>query len=268
MQTQTAQILTASEMARLAPAIFATQKHESRKEHYGFVNTADILESLAKDGWQPSYVGVKRARTEKSRFYGSHTLRLRHVDAKPIEALQGVMEIVLRNGHDGSSAIVGNAGVFRFVCANGLVCGTTIAGFRVFHHRNAIDDVRNAIARMRDDLPRLVGTVDAWRSTQLQAEEQQLLAEGAARLRWSETATPVQAQQLLTARRMEDASNDLWTTFNRIQENVIQGGLRGRTATNRRMTTRRVGSGMVENKLNRELWALAEGMAKLKGVAA
>jgi hypothetical protein len=63
---------------------------------------------------------------------------------------------------------------------------------------------------------------------------------------------------------MGDYKDDLWTTFNRVQENLINGGVRGRSATGRRMSTRAVG-GVNENvKLNKALWSLADGLAQLK----
>jgi hypothetical protein len=52
--------------------------------------------------------------------------------------------------------------------------------------------------------------------------------------------------------------------FNRVQENLIKGGVAGRAATGRRTTTRAVG-GVTENvKLNKALWTLADSMAALK----
>jgi hypothetical protein len=66
------------------------------------------------------------------------------------------------------------------------------------------------------------------------------------------------------ARRPEDLGNSLWTTFQRVQENVIQGGQPGRTAQGRRMRTRPVASIDRGVSLNRALWMLAEEMRKLK----
>jgi len=37
--------------------------------------------------------------------------------------------------------------------------------------------------------------------------------------------TPINPEQLLEARCAADQGNDLWLTFNRVQENVIRGGL-------------------------------------------
>ncbi len=76
------------------------------------------------------------------------------------------------------------------------------------------------------------------------------------------------AKQILTPRRHDDNKSDLWATFNRVQENVIKGGLRGVTvkANGERQNrkTREV-NGIDQNvRLNRALWTLAEKMAELK----
>ena len=63
---------------------------------------------------------------------------------------------------------------------------------------------------------------------------------------------------------MDDRAPDLWTTFNRVQENIIKGGVRGRNATGKRVTTRAVNGIDQDIKLNRALWVLAEEMRKLK----
>jgi hypothetical protein len=74
----------------------------------------------------------------------------------------------------------------------------------------------------------------------------------------------VTESQLLTPRRIDDRASDLWTTFNRVQENMIKGGLRARNKSGHSTTTRAV-KGIDQNvKLNRALWQLAEGMRKLK----
>jgi hypothetical protein len=59
-----------------------------------------------------------------------------------------------------------------------------------------------------------------------------------------------------------------WRTFNRVQENVIRGGLTAwaRDARNRprRVTSREVTGIDGDVRLNRALWQLAERMAQIK----
>ena len=109
-----------------------------------------------------------------------------------------------------------------------------------------------------------------WKQIILTDEEQLILAEEALGLRYDESA-PIQADKLLTVRRNADQGSDLWTVFNRVQENTTQGGFRYRTesvpgdaSTTRRSRTREV-KGIDQNtKLNRALFSLAAKMAELK----
>ena len=66
------------------------------------------------------------------------------------------------------------------------------------------------------------------------------------------------ALQILSPRRWQDESNDLWTTYQRMQENLIKGGLSGRNAKGGRTHTRAVRGIDGDVKLNRALWVMAE----------
>jgi hypothetical protein len=84
-------------------------------------------------------------------------------------------------------------------------------------------------------------------------------------LRYDEdTPAPITESQVLRPRRIDDDRCDLWATFNRVQENLIDGGLRTRAINGRRLTTRPV-QGIDQNlRLNRALWRLADGLRRLK----
>lgn len=69
--------------------------------------------------------------------------------------------------------------------------------------------------------------------------------------------------QILAPRRRQDESDDLWTTYQRIQENLLKGGLSGRTAQGKRTHTRAVNGIDGDVKLNRALWVMAENMLNL-----
>jgi len=66
---------------------------------------------------------------------------------------------------------------------------------------------------------------------------------------------------------MDDVSQNLWPTFNVVQENLVRGGLRGTNPNNKRVTTRAVKGIDTNVKLNQALWILAERMAELKQAA-
>ncbi|MEE1707246.1 DUF932 domain-containing protein, partial [Pseudomonas aeruginosa] len=61
-----------------------------------------------------------------------------------------------------------------------------------------------------------------------------------------------------------DNRADLWSVFNRTQENLIRGGLLGRGGNGRRQRTRPVQGIDQDLRLNRALWLLADGLRQLK----
>jgi hypothetical protein len=104
------------------------------------------------------------------------------------------------------------------------------------------------------------------RAITLDTGEAESLARSALALKYDDPdkPAPVTESQLLVPRRFDDRKPDLWSAFNRIQENMIKGGLSARTALGRRQRTREV-QGIDQNlRLNRALWMLADGMRQLK----
>ncbi|WP_320442711.1 integrase arm-type DNA-binding domain-containing protein [Herbaspirillum sp. alder98] len=108
---------------------------------------------------------------------------------------------------------------------------------------------------------------EAMQATNLDEGEASVFARVALALKYDDPLkpAPVTESQILMPRRFDDRRLDLWSVFNRTQENLTQGGLRARSANGRRLQTRAV-QGIDQNiRLNRALWLLADGMRQLKG---
>ncbi|EAR6586422.1 DUF932 domain-containing protein, partial [Salmonella enterica] len=101
---------------------------------------------------------------------------------------------------------------------------------------------------------------DAMQLLLLPPAAQQAMANAALTYRFGEEHQPVTAAQILTPRRYEDRQDDLWTTYQRLQENLLKGGLPGRTAKGKRTHTRAVNGIDGDVRLNRALWVMAEQM--------
>lgn len=253
--------LTNDEIARYAPSVLATEAHESRGARYSFIPTIEVLDGLRREGFQPFEVRQTRVRDEGKRDHTKHLIRLRHADHL---ATQGeVPEIVLLNSHDGSSSYQLLSGLFRFVCSNGLIAGDVCDDIRIRHSGNVVGDVIEGSYRVLDNIRLVEDRVESYKATQLTSDQQLAFAEAAQTLRWGTEPAPINsADQLLGYRRWEDRGGDLWRTFNRVQENLLQGGVRGRSAAGRRTRTREV-AGVSENvRLNKALWTLADRLAK------
>lgn len=254
--------LSDDQIRRVAPSIFAAEKHISRSERYAYIPTSQVLAGLRKEGFEPFMVCQSKSRLADRREFTKHMLRLRH--ASLIEAKEA-SEIVLVNSHDGSSAYQMLAGKLRFVCQNGLIAGDDIADIRVPHKGDVTGRVIEGAFTVLDSFARADEQMDGMKALRLDDGEQEAFARAALALRYDqEQPAPVTESQLLRARRAEDVGNDLWRTFNRVQENMLRGGLDARAASGRRSTTREVRSIDTGVKLNRALWVLAEEMRRLR----
>jgi hypothetical protein len=98
---------------------------------------------------------------------------------------------------------------------------------------------------------------------QLSAGNQLAFAEAAAYLKFDPKEgedLPIHPRALILPKREEDRANDLWTVFNRIQENCLRGGLPYKSKSGRRVRTKPITSIDSDVKLNKALWILAEKM--------
>lgn len=255
--------LSNDDIARVAPSIFAQEAHESRSERYRYIPTIDVLDGLRHEGFEPFMVCQTRVRNEEKREHTKHMIRMRHASRIMDKEAH---EVILLNSHDGTSSYQMMGGIFRFVCANGLVIGDSMGDQKVRHsgRHDVINDVIEGAYEVLQQFERVDEQRDTMRSTILQPYEQLALAHGALAYRYgdSDAPAPVTSEQLLTPRRVEDRSSDLWTTFNRVQENVIKGGLSGRNKRGKRTTTRAVNGIDQDVKLNRALWVMAESLRR------
>lgn len=104
------------------------------------------------------------------------------------------------------------------------------------------------------------------KSITLTKEEQRLFGQVALTYKYDdETKSPVSIEQIIHPRRYEDKQDDIWTTYQRVQENMIKGGLPGRTQKGKRTTTRPVQGIDGDVKLNKALWLIAEQFRAFKG---
>ena len=262
------QPLDEEQMRRAAPSIFAEGKHASRSERYTYIPTIDVLRGLRREGFEPFMVAQGLSRIEGKAEFTKHLIRLRH--AGQTSTRPEANEIILINSHDGASSYQMLAGLFRFVCCNGLVCGQVVEDIRIPHKGNIQGEVIEGAFRVLDGFGAVAASTDAMKAIELKPAEEQAFATAALALRFGERGegqppAPVTAAQLIEARRFEDVGHSLWTTFQRVQENALRGGQPGRSVQGRRIRTREVASIDRGVSLNRALWLLAEEMRKLKG---
>lgn len=273
------------EIAARAPSVFADGAHESRSARYEYTDTRDVLGGLLREGFKIAEVRQGGSRIEGKRDFTKHALRLTAPESYSVTTRRGDVsqaQVILRNSHDGTSSYQLRAGLYRFVCLNGLVIGDDFENFRIGHTKGARDKIIDAAFRVVGEFPEVADAVREMDGLDLSRGEQMAFAEAAAQLRWAPATTaegapkapPVEPVRLLDARRAADTGADLWAVMNRTQENLIKGGQRyrhegernGRRTVSRR-TVGAVNSIEQDSAINRALWTLSREMQKLKAAA-
>lgn len=254
--------LTHEELLQVVPSVFGEDKHISRSDRYTWIPTITVLENLQREGFEPFFACQTRVRNPERREHTKHMLRLRRSGQV---TGQQVPEIILLNSHDGSSSYQMLPGLFRAVCANGLVCGHSFGEVKVPHRGNVVEKVIEGAYEVLGVFDRIEEKREAMQSLLLPPPAQHALASAALTYRFGEEHKPVAESQILSPRRWQDEQHDLWSVYNRLQENLQKGGLSGRTAQGKRSRTRAVSGIDGDIKLNRALWIMAENMLSLFG---
>lgn len=282
LRSRNGEVLDEDMMKAAAPSIFAGEAHSSRSDKFTYIPTIDVLRGLIREGFQPVEVRQGGSRDDEKRGFTKHMIRLRHadgLDTKLMAVGDSVRELVLVNAHDGTSSYQLMDGLFRLVCTNGLITCSGGDMQRVPHKGDVIGNVIEGAFSVIEKGKNVVERVEEMRGIELNNGEASAFARAALELRYVAKddngelkSPPVEPSQVLRVRREADRSNDLWTTFNRVQEHLVQGGQHytHRAASGRRSNreTRPVNSIDGNVTLNRALWTLAAEMQKLKSAAA
>lgn len=253
--------LNNDELMRIVPSAFSAEKHDSRSERYTYIPTITLLDKLREEGFEPFFASQSRVRDPDRREFTKHMIRLRRGNNNGGEE---VPEIVLLNSHDGSSSYKMIPGIFRQVCTNGLVCWKSFGEISVPHKGDIVSQVIEGAYEVLGVFDKVENNIGMMKGIQVNSEERRLLGQLALEYKYAGKEPPVSAERIIQPRAWYDKGTDLWTAFNIVQENLIKGGVPGRTAKGKRTTTRPVTGIDGDIKLNQALWKMAEEFAKLK----
>jgi hypothetical protein len=254
-------------MIALPQSALSTRSHERLSARYGFIPTHEIVDAFSGEGWTLTSASEAKVRHQSRQGLQRHLLRFAHESQLTLGVKERI-ETILINSHDGTSSLQIGAGIFRMACANGIVVAeNTVASIRLGHHNLNLDKVLNSAHTILGQAEKVTEVVERWKGTQISEEDALHLAEQGIKLRWpEEESRPISPRVALAVNRYADTHNDLWTTFNRVQENIIRGGQHDNTRITTRgkhfRATRGVKS-LAENvRLNKGLWEIASTFAQ------
>ncbi len=251
--------LSDRQLLEFAPTIFAKNGIPGVSERYGYVSSKSVIDAMRDSGFEPVEVRQSRRRDTDRMPFTKHMMKFR-----PAGKIKGILcgdvvpQVVMLNSHDRSSGFHLHAGLYRLVCSNGLMVsdGASVEPIKVPHTARMVQNVldrskelikcMDGVYRLREDML----------STMLSEKQALAFATQALTVRPPRVAAPDPAS-LLEARRPEDEEMSLWHIFNRVQENMLRGGLTTTAENGKQVTTRGIGRIERDVQINSGLWSLA-----------
>jgi hypothetical protein len=189
-----------------------------QKEFY--IPTLDVITKLQDEGWHLKGVAEQRG---KNRKISSNYIQMQHPDFA-VQNKHGKNEaftsITLSNSSNGAQPLQMSLGMFRQICSNGAVTFDQHAESQNIKHTEInYRDLDRFVNTMNNKASKLLTEVNEMKHRGLSIEDIRKLAREAASLRYN-NLDEINIDDLFAINRVEDESNDLWTVFNRIQENL------------------------------------------------
>lgn len=251
-QIQSNTPLTDDQIRQVAPSIFATNPWQEVSDKYTFIPTSETLSAMRAAGFEPFFVAETKPRNGDKQGFTKHMIRYRQ--AHNILSSGEVPEIIHINSHDRSSANLLMGGFFRTACANGCFAGTLLEDVRVRHSGDVSGNVIEGAYEIIQQFDQVEEALDLMKTKQLDRHQQLAMANTALVLRYPDKEEiKVEPHSALYTRRQEDTDNSVYTTFQKLQENLIKGGVAG---------IRQVKGINEVTKLNKALFDLALTIAK------
>lgn len=256
--------LTIQQLQEQAPVLFTEEPHFQTSDKYHFVSSIQVINEIKSHNWHPVSVQQSSVKDENKEGFQRHVVRFRHF-SDLLSPKENAVELLLFNSHDRSTAFSISAGIFRFVCSNGLVIADSVfESYKIKHIGDRANDIHTAIDKITSFKPQLEYKINALESIKLSTGEKEAFAKSSLSLRFPKHLE-VDYKDLLIPHRDEDDKEDLYTTLNVIQENLLSGNVSGvNKETGRRFTSREITSIGKDKDINQGLWDIAERIASIK----
>lgn len=263
--SKTIKPLTNEQLRAKAPSLFQDQPYHEVSSKYHFIPTIEIIEQLRAENWYPVSVNQSGVRDLSKNGFQQHYVRFQHF-SDLINPNANVVELLLFNSHDRSMSFSISAGVYRYICSNGLIIADSVfEAYKIKHLGERENDVINAVANITAIKPKLLSKISKFESITLNQNEKESFLQSAIPLRFDEHLELDNPNELLKPLRNEDKKDDLYTVLNVLQENFLSSKVSGyNKETNRRFTSKQITSISKDVEINKGLWDIAERIASIK----
>ena len=259
---QNTEFKSLEELKDICPTIFTEKGSSNTSDKYVHIPTENVIRDMETLGWFVVDAKQVKTRVEAKKGFQKHLVVFRNPDMK-IECDGDTVfpQILISNAHNGTSSFKFQTGIYRMICENGLIVATEeFDNISIRHMGYDYDTLKDTIKTIVSKLDLTVESMNKMVNTQLQEDKILELAEKMLNTRIEGTKNTIDftsVDEVNASQRKEDTGGDLWSTFNRIQENIIEGNFKYKTAKGKLRFARPVKNFQQDVELNKKMFNLA-----------
>ena len=195
---------------------------------YGTTQTRGVIEVIKDNGFDIRATLAPNARNEENRQFNKHVLRITRPE---LLKEQNIPEIVFINNNNNRGSAQIMLGIFRMICQNGMILGDTIHSQKIRHDSSFLDNLDNGLQLAFKDFDKTKLLLETMQnielsSTEISAYKHFISQEVLVPMLSNKNTQKISIDNSFNPLRVEDQRNDLYTTFNRVQEHVITKGIK------------------------------------------
>ena len=195
--------------------------HNVSKRYVHF-NTGEIVKKLLKHNFVVTNYQEDYVRRYEKQGYQKHMVTL--CDRKDLNDTEHRLELKIINSHDGRHSLQVLFGLFRKACSNGMMV-SSVANISLRHCKNHIEYATDKIIDIAENTDEIREMPVKMLERQLAVEEKALLTTKAFSLLSDTVRKGLDVRKLGIAKRWEDKGDNLWLSYNRLQEDLTKGNL-------------------------------------------
>jgi hypothetical protein len=255
-------VLSQEEIQKLAPSIYTEQGSSNTSEKYVHIPTSKVVSDMELLGWEVVDAKEVKVRKQTKAGYQKHLVVFRNQDVSINNGDNDVVfpQILLTNSHNGMNPFTFTAGLFRFICSNGLVISTQeFENVKIRHYGYSFEELQETVKQMVLKLPLTVESMNKMQATELGMDQMLDFAKKALEVRHPVVEgkrIEVDLMELLRPYRDEDKGSSVWKVYNVLQEKITGGDYFYATKKSKRKS-RNLKSFTKDMEVNQKLFDLA-----------
>lgn len=201
---------------------------EVLSDNYITINSMELKQVLEDDGM--TYIGLSHGNPYKpeNRGFQKHIMMF---DTGFKVDDNNMITLLVTNSYNGKTSLQFNLGVFRFVCANGLVVGNSLFKERILHKGDSYNKLSAILTKIKDVMPILQDNAQRMIQTTVNPIAAEAYTKEVLEYAYNDQLqrydiVDFSIHEAIHSRHSADNDTNVYTMFNRVQENVCKYGVR------------------------------------------